>query len=173
MLVIDLPLFLASSFSISSFYLVAQRSLNPKGWKRMIVYVPFVMAVGIGISVRNAIAVIEAIRGKQSDFARTPKRGTQGRAGNIVSRSYRNRSGWLPFLEIGLGFYFMLTIVYAAINRSYATIPFLLLFVWGYLYTGFMSLGQSWLERFRFRSAPVPSVPPAEPQHATTVTSGF
>ncbi len=79
MLVIDLPLFMASSFSISSFYLVAQRSLNPKGWKQMIVYVPFVMAVGIGISVRNAIAVIEAICGKQSDFARTPKRGIQGR----------------------------------------------------------------------------------------------
>ena len=34
MLVIDLPLFLASTCSISSFYLVAQRSLHPKTWKR-------------------------------------------------------------------------------------------------------------------------------------------
>jgi cellulose synthase/poly-beta-1,6-N-acetylglucosamine synthase-like glycosyltransferase len=173
MLVIDLPLFMASSFSISSFYLVAQRSLNPKGWKRMIVYVPFVMAVGIGISVRNAIAVIEAICGKQSDFARTPKRGIQGHMGGIIAKSYRNRSGWLPFLEIGLGFYFTLTIVYATINRNYATIPFLILFVWGYLYTGFMSLGQSWFEKFRFRSLPsAPAVPP-EPQQAASGNSSF
>ncbi len=173
MLVIDLPLFMASSFSISSFYLVAQRSLNPKGWKRTIVFVPFVMAVGIGISVRNAIAVIEAICGKQSDFARTPKRGIQGHGTNIISKSYRNRSGWLPFLEIGLGIYFTLTIIYAAINRNYATIPFLLLFVWGYLYTGFLSLGQSWFEKFRFRSLPAAPSVPVEPQQATTGTSSF
>ena len=37
------------------------------------------------------------------------------------------------------------SVVYAAANENYATIPFLLLFVWGYLYTGFMSLGQSYL----------------------------
>ena len=60
MLVIDLPLFLASTCSISSFYLVAQRSLHPKTWKRAVIYMPFVMAVGIGLSVRNAIAVLEA-----------------------------------------------------------------------------------------------------------------
>ncbi len=173
MLVIDLPLFMASSFSISSFYLVAQRSLNPKTWKRKIVYVPFVMAVGIGISVRNAIAVIEAICGKQSDFARTPKRGIQGQTKNVVSKSYRNRSGWLPFVEIGLGFYFTLTIIYAVINRNYATIPFLLLFVWGYLYTGFMSLGQSWFEKFRFRSLPAAPAAPADPQPAPTGSSTF
>lgn len=169
MLVIDLPLFLASSCSISSFYLVAQRSLNPKGWKRAIWYVPFVMAVGIGISVRNAIAVMEALLGKQSEFARTPKRGIQGHQANRVVKAYRNRSGWLPFIEIGLGLYFILTIIYAAVNRTYATIPFLLLFVWGYLYTGLMSLGQSWFERLRFGRAPQPVLSPASaPHHAAT-----
>src|SRR5690242_1041165 len=64
MLVIDLPLFLASSCSISSFYLVAQRTLHPKTWKRSLLFLPFVMATGIGISVRNAVAVIEALFGK-------------------------------------------------------------------------------------------------------------
>src|SRR5207249_2436442 len=73
MLVIDLPLFLASTCSISSFYLVAQRELSPKTWRRTFLYMPFVMATGIGISVRNAQAVIEALLGKNSAFARTPK----------------------------------------------------------------------------------------------------
>ena len=48
MLLIDLPLFLASSCSISGFYLAAQRVLLPKAWTRTILYLPFVMAVGIG-----------------------------------------------------------------------------------------------------------------------------
>ncbi|HEX8880288.1 MAG TPA: cellulose synthase family protein, partial [Candidatus Acidoferrum sp.] len=73
MLLIDLPLFLASTCSISSFYLVAQKELRPKTWWRTFLYLPFVMATGIGISVRNAQAVIEALVGKESEFARTPK----------------------------------------------------------------------------------------------------
>jgi hypothetical protein len=35
-------------------------------------------------------------------------------------------------------------------NENYLTTPFLLLFVWGYLYTGLMSLGQVYFERLRF-----------------------
>jgi hypothetical protein len=35
-------------------------------------------------------------------------------------------------------------------NENYATVPFLLLFVWGYLYTGLMSLGQTYFAHLRF-----------------------
>jgi hypothetical protein len=79
-LIIDLPLFLASTCSISSFYLAAERALYPKTWKRTFLYLPFVMAVGIGLSVRNAMAVIEAIAGVKSEFVRTPKYRVEGRA---------------------------------------------------------------------------------------------
>jgi cellulose synthase/poly-beta-1,6-N-acetylglucosamine synthase-like glycosyltransferase len=47
MLLIDLPLFVASSCSISGFYLASQRVLYPKGWARTVLYLPFIMAVGI------------------------------------------------------------------------------------------------------------------------------
>jgi len=150
MLVIDLPLFLASTCSISSFYLVSQREIRPKTWWRTFLYMPFVMATGIGISVRNAQAVIEAIIGKKSEFARTPKFKIEGRQGSFVKKSYRNKAGWMPYAEILLGVYFALTVVYAALNENYATIPFLLLFVWGYLYTGCMSLGQTYFAHLRF-----------------------
>ena len=150
MLLIDLPLFLASSCSISGFYLTAQRALYPKSWTRKIVYLPFVMAVGIGLSVRNAKAVLEAIFGVQSEFARTPKYRIEGQAGTWQRKSYRNRAGWMPFIEVGLGLYFAVTVYYSVQNENYFTAPFLLLFVWGYLYTGLMSLGQVWIERLRF-----------------------
>ena len=152
-LIIDLPLFLASTCSISSFYLAAERALYPKTWKRTFLYLPFVMAVGIGLSVRNAMAVIEAIAGVKSEFVRTPKyrveAGAQG-AGAWAKKKYHKSAGWMPFAEVGLGLYFAGAVFYALQNENYATVPFLLLFVWGYLYTGLMSLAQTYLERLRF-----------------------
>jgi len=150
MLFIDLPLFLASTCSISSFYLVAQKELRPKNWWRTFLYMPFVMATGIGISVRNAQAVLEALVGKKSEFARTPKFRIEGKKDSFVAKTYRNKAGWMPYAEVLLGIYFLLTVVYAILNENYATVPFLLLFVWGYLYTGFMSLGQTYFAHLRF-----------------------
>jgi hypothetical protein len=161
MLFIDLPLFLASSCSISGFYLTAQRALYPKAWKRKIIYLPFVMAVGIGLSVRNAKAVLEAIFGVHSEFARTPKYRIEGQEGTWRRKSYRNRAGWMPYVEIALGLYFAATVYYSIQNENYFTAPFLILFVWGYLYTGFMSLGQVWLERLHIRVQPAEEIRPA------------
>ena len=107
MLVIDLPLFLASTCSISSFYLAAQRELRPKTWLRTFLYLPFVMAIGIGIRVRNAQAVLEAIVGKKSEFARTPKFKIEGKYRHACGEKiYRNKAGWMPYLEVALGLYF-------------------------------------------------------------------
>src|SRR5262249_59744116 len=50
MLLIDLPLFLASTFSISSFYLVSQKELLPRKWPRTFLFLPFLMALGIGVT---------------------------------------------------------------------------------------------------------------------------
>ena len=149
-LIIDVPLFIASTCSISSFYLMSQRYLYPKTWTRSILYMPFVMALGIGIGVRNSVAVIEALLGIKSEFVRTPKYRIQGDAReNWISKAYRKRSGWMPWLEVALGIYFASAVAYSLQNENYATVPFLLLFVGGYVYTGAMSLGQGYFERMR------------------------
>lgn len=262
MLLIDLPLFLASTCSISSFYLVAQRELYPRTWKRTFLYLPFVMACGIGLAVRNSVAVLEALFGKPSEFVRTPKyavgqalslaaqrtatevlqveqassaparaetaplvraaaaaagfapstvvtrvaqpshaqpshaqpahsnalegsaaatsddpagdsdtvaaRPTAARDASWLTKAYRRSAGWTPYVEILLGLYFAVTVFYAIDNENYATVPFLLLFVGGYLYTGFMSLGQVYLERLRFGLKA-----PAEPRPAATGAPSF
>jgi len=168
MLLLDLPLFLAASCSVSGFYLAAQRALYPRKWYRSILYIPFVMAVGIGLSVRNAKAVLEAMFGIKSAFARTPKYSISGQSGTWRKKSYRNRAGWMPYLEVLLGLYFAATVVYAIENENYFTVPFLLLFVWGYLYTGLMSLGQTWFERLRLGNQPA-----VEARPAATGTPGF
>ena len=66
MLYIDIPLFLASTFSISSFYLVSQKELFPGTWYRTFMFLPALMALGIGLTLTNSKAVIEALVG-QSD----------------------------------------------------------------------------------------------------------
>jgi len=172
MLLIDLPLFIASSCSISGFYLTAQRAIYPKTWRRAILYLPFVMAVGIGLSVRNAKAVLEAIFGVQSEFARTPKYKIEGQSGTWKKKSYRNRAGWMPYIEVGLGLYFAFTVWYAIQNQNYLTVPFFLLFVWGYLYTGLMSLGQGYFDRFRL-GVRVADAIPDEARAAATGAPGF
>jgi hypothetical protein len=95
--------------------------------------------------------------------------GGSNRKGSWSRLSYRNKGGWLPYAEVGLGLYFAATVFYAFKNENYATIPFLLLFVWGYLYTGVMSLGQAYFERLRFGSLPAPQ----EPRPAASGAPGF
>jgi cellulose synthase/poly-beta-1,6-N-acetylglucosamine synthase-like glycosyltransferase len=142
MLYIDIPLFLASTFSISSFYLVSQRELFPRTWPRAILYLPFLMALGIGLTVTNTRAVLEALIGKQTAFARTPKYRVESKKDKIQATKYRKRLGWVPWIEMLIGSYFAMTVYYALQNENYLTVPFLLLFVVGYWYTGLMSLLQ-------------------------------
>src|SRR5215813_12207972 len=143
MLYIDLPLFLASTFSISSFYLVSQKELFPKTWLRTFLYLPPLMALGIGLTVTNTKAVLEALVGKQTAFARTPKyRVVSKQDKTVAAKKYRKRLGFVPYVELAIGTYFALTVWYAIANENYFTVPFLFLFVFGYWYTGLMSLLQ-------------------------------
>ncbi|HWY57293.1 MAG TPA: cellulose synthase family protein [Terriglobales bacterium] len=142
MLYIDLPLFMASTFSISSFYLVSQRELFPGKWFRALIYLPVLMALGIGLTVTNTRAVLEALLGKQSDFARTPKYHVESKKDKVRANKYRRGLGWVPWVELLIGCYFAVTVYYAIDNENYITVPFLILFVLGYWYTGLMSLLQ-------------------------------
>ncbi len=149
MLWIDLPLFIAATFSISSFYLVSQRELFPDSWWRKIQYLPFLMAVGIGLSVSNTRAVIEALLGIQTSFNRTPKYRIETARDQWTVKEYRRKSGLTPYIELVLGIYFAVTVYYLIVNEDYAVTPFLILFVIGYLYTAFMSLLQTYIENLR------------------------
>jgi len=142
MLYIDLPLFMASTFSISSFYLVSQKELFPKSWLRSLLYLPLLMSLGIGLTITNTIAVLEALVGKQTAFARTPKYRVESKKDRVGAKKYRKRLGWVPWIELLIGTYFALAVSYAIDNENYVTVPFLLLFVIGYWVTGLMSLLQ-------------------------------
>jgi cellulose synthase/poly-beta-1,6-N-acetylglucosamine synthase-like glycosyltransferase len=160
MLLIDLPLFMASTFSISSFYLVSQKELFPTRWPRTFLYLPFLMALGIGLTVTNTKAVMEALLGVQSSFKRTPKYRVQARGEkSIGARKYRKRLGVVPWIELLIGTYFAATVYYALSNENYITVPFLIIFVLGYWYTGLMSLLQGRFDRLTALADPQTAKP--------------
>ncbi|MBV9483204.1 MAG: glycosyltransferase family 2 protein [Acidobacteria bacterium] len=152
MLYIDLPLFVASTFSVSSFYLVSQKELFPGRWYRCLLHLPFLMALGIGLTVTNTRAVLEALMGKQSAFARTPKYRVESKGDRVRGTKYRRGLGWVPWIELLIGSYFALTVYYAVDNENYITVPFLVLFVVGYWYTGLMSLLQGRFANLSWRT---------------------
>ena len=149
MLLIDFPLFTASTFSIAVFYLASQRILFPKTWKKTFYYLPFLMALGIGLTVTNTKAVMEALFGIKSAFVRTPKFRVAKKGEKSQASKYRKRLVLAPWIELFLGFYFFVAILYTFSNHNYFTAPFLILFVIGYWYTGLMSLLQGRFERWR------------------------
>ena len=147
MLYIDLPLWLASTASVSTFYLISQKELYPD-WRLRLKYLPFLMSVGIGLSVSNSKAVMEALLGIKSSFKRTPKYKIESRQDRWVTKKYQRRTGVMPIFELSLGAYFGLVVFYAFINQNYPTIPFLMLFVVGFTYMGLMSILHMTLHRW-------------------------
>ena len=151
MLYLDLPLFILSTCTVSGFYIVSQRALYPKGWMRHLLYLPFLMALGIGLAVTNAKAVIEALLGMESSFVRTPKYCVERNEEGWERKNYvRRRIGWIPTAELLLAGYFLYATAYSLSVQNYLTTPFLMLFLVGYAYMGTMSLLQTPLRRLWF-----------------------
>src|SRR6266404_2669411 len=145
MLTIDTPLIAASFWSISAFYVIAHRELFPKTWKRAFLFLPALMAAGVALTIINTRAVIEALVGYQTAFARTAKYaiGTSKKVslGNV---KYKRRSGWLPYAELAVGSYFLAMVIFAIESYNFLAIPFLLLFVGGYYWAGCTTLWQEY-----------------------------
>jgi cellulose synthase/poly-beta-1,6-N-acetylglucosamine synthase-like glycosyltransferase len=148
MLLIDLPLIAASFWSISAFYVVAQRELFPNNWKRSLMFLPALMAAGVALTIINTKAFFEALIGYQTAFARTAKYGVQKTP--QANLQYRRRSGWLPYAELLAGVAFLAIVVYAIRSYNYLAIPFLLLFVGGYFWAGVTTLWNEYQGKLAF-----------------------
>jgi cellulose synthase/poly-beta-1,6-N-acetylglucosamine synthase-like glycosyltransferase len=150
MLLIDLPLIAASFWSISAFYVVAQRELYPKTWKRSLLLLPALLAAGVALTIINTRAVLEALIGYQTAFARTAKYAIGGKKVKLTNLEYRRRSGWLPYAELLVGTGFLGMIYYAIDSYNYLAIPFLLLFVAGYYWAGLSTLWNEYQGKLAF-----------------------
>ncbi len=151
MLLIDMPLIIASFWSISAFYMLSQRELYPRSWKKSLIYLPALMAAGVSLTISNTKAVMEALLGVQTSFARTPKYAiSSSEKVKIKQSAYRRKSGSLPFIELAFGSYFLAMIWYAIDTFNFLSIPFLSLFVFGYYWAGFSTLWQEYQSKLQW-----------------------
>jgi cellulose synthase/poly-beta-1,6-N-acetylglucosamine synthase-like glycosyltransferase len=167
---VDFSLFLVATCSASSFYACSQRELL-RSWSDSLKYLPFLMSLGIGVSLSNAWATFEGYWGKPSEFVRTPKFGVTQSADDSWKRriAYRQKRRFRlqPCIEIGLGFY-MLACVLLCLQTYWVTVglPFLVLFCVGFFYVGLSTLLAEWIT---VRSANRATALPAENSAARSI----
>ncbi|MGV3533705.1 MAG: glycosyl transferase family 2, partial [Chthoniobacteraceae bacterium] len=121
---------------------------------------PALIALGIGLAVNNARAVLEAMIGHQSEFTRTPKYGIEKKRQSWKKSRYIPIKSVLPFIELGFALYFTYFMVHALINQQWMSVPFLALFQAGFTYVAISSLSQ-WIPSFRFGNREEPATLPA------------
>lgn len=141
MLITDVPFLLVATTGISFFYLCSQKETY-KDWKSRLIYMPMLMSLGIGLSVNNSKAVLEALFNKETEFTRTPKYNIEKKKERWVDKKYWGEINSLVFVELLLGVYFTFNIYFAYVNNIYVSIPFLMIFQVGFFYVAFLSIYQ-------------------------------
>jgi cellulose synthase/poly-beta-1,6-N-acetylglucosamine synthase-like glycosyltransferase len=69
--ILDFPLFFGATLSFIAFYVSSQTEIGRSG-KRALKYMPVLMSIGLGLSLNNVHAVLEALVGRSTEFTRTP-----------------------------------------------------------------------------------------------------
>lgn len=138
---LDLPVFFFATITVIAFYLTAQGAQSRWGWLRALPYIPLYMALGIGMTINNARAVIEALLDQPSEFVRTPKFGVNNRA-EASQKSFHYRAGKSVglWIELTLAAYFGWLVWLAFEVKDWGALPYRALFMFGFLYVASGSL---------------------------------
>ncbi|MCB1049579.1 MAG: glycosyltransferase [Acidobacteria bacterium] len=141
LLILDAPLFAMASISFIYFYITAQRLVGQSTGKALRL-VPALMAIGIGLGVNNARAVLEALFRRRSGFIRTPKQGTS--QPKLALAHYRVHPNLWTSLECVMALAYVAALAWAILHGWWASIPFLMLFLNGFGAVGWGTLRAQW-----------------------------
>jgi len=136
---LDIPIFAFASLSHAYFFLSGQKRLYGRVVDKLHI-MPALLATSIGLGVNNGRAVIEALIGHKSGFARTPKTGG-ARKDLLIKQSYQSNSQlWATGVEFALALLYSAFLIWALSKNYWIVTPFLLLFALGFFYTSVSSL---------------------------------
>nr|MBN1230221.1 glycosyltransferase [Anaerolineae bacterium] len=121
---------------------ISQRKLY-RDWKTRLLFFPVFMAMGIGITVSNTLAVVRGLTRNNLAFKRTPKFHVQESKSGWLSSSYTLPVSFTTWLELLLAVYSLIVGI-LSISRLPALTPFMLLYAAGFVYVAGLSL---WQER--------------------------
>ncbi|MDX9790905.1 MAG: glycosyltransferase family 2 protein [Candidatus Kapabacteria bacterium] len=135
-----MSVFVLASVSTFLFYTYAQKAIH-LDWRKRLLLFPVFLAGSMGFAVNNTKAVLEAIVGKKSGFARTPKDGMIGNNRVVRKSDYKHKKiSLVVIIELLLTLYFVIGIIISAVYLEIAAMPFQLLFLLGFGTVGYMSL---------------------------------
>ena len=127
LLAVDSVAFVTASLGVAVFYGVSQWGAHAD-WLARLRHIPAAMALGIGLSVNQSRAVLEALLGHDSPFVRTPK------------GAYR-AARHVPVVELGLFGLHLAASGVSVLNGWWASVPLQAIFMWGF---GYVAWGSLW-----------------------------
>ena len=161
---LDVPIFICATLSVFMFYFYTEYiviketlSVQNRSATRPLAFLPFVVAIGIGLCINNSKAVIEAVLHKQSPFNRTPKynvsdsgnNSVSNRMKHIVGNVYRTRNlDVVTIIEFILAIYMTYAVYFTYKNDLFLSLPLIVLFQIGFFYTSMLSIMQTPLSIF-------------------------
>jgi len=100
---------------------------------KFILLFPLFLALSMGLSLHNSIAVLQGWLGKKSAFIRTPKFNIQGLSGTFHSRNYlATKINWTTLFEGLLALYFLLAAGMGLYTENFGFLPLHLILALGY-----------------------------------------
>jgi cellulose synthase/poly-beta-1,6-N-acetylglucosamine synthase-like glycosyltransferase len=136
---------------VLSYFLIAQLLIGRKLLPSLLL-LPAALALGIGLSINNAKAVLEGLFGHRTGFVRTPKFRIHEGRDTWVGKRYSARRSLGLWLEILLGIEALAAFSVAAWNGCWSMGIFFLFFATGYLYTGLLSATPALAEKIRSKT---------------------
>lgn len=138
LLMLDLPMFLGATGSVLLFYVLSQKAVNPE-WRRDIRLLPSLMGLGIGLCVNNSRAVLSGLWRWGGEFERTPKYRIEDAGDSWRHKRYRVHGSFSAQIERALAVYSAGCFVLAWQLEMWLSLPFLYLFLHGFVYMAFLS----------------------------------
>jgi hypothetical protein len=127
------------------FYVTAEIIVRPRRWYMVFPLIIPLLALGVGMAVNNAKAVLEAMAGQQSEFVRTPKFGESSQGALSIEKRAKGykaiKSVLVPLLELCFAVFFGCVEYVNLNNGDYLTFVLMTPFL-GFFYTSFASIAR-------------------------------
>jgi cellulose synthase/poly-beta-1,6-N-acetylglucosamine synthase-like glycosyltransferase len=134
-----LGIFLISTVAILAIYYTAnvQAEIAEESWgKKVLKFIflfPLFLALSMGLSLHNTVAVFEGFRGKKSPFVRTPKFAIKGLTDSFRKQNYRaSKLSWTAIFEGVLAVYFIAAVAIGLVQDNTIFVAFHTLLAFGY-----------------------------------------
>jgi hypothetical protein len=124
--------FVLTLLPLGYFYYTAWQRAGPHADRWFMPTFGLFLALSMGLTLRNAQAVLQGFLGRASPFVRTPKLGTSHSPARPAHRYRLRETGQLPFAEGLLTLYFLAGLGAGFYYRSYDLVPFHVLLVTGF-----------------------------------------